>query len=109
MRRRKSKQKIQFSSRSHPAEGVTSLIVGAISLVFLLFLCIFSWSERGQAGLWVGFVGILVLFLSIFGFVLAIKGYRKEDIYMITPITGAVSNGVILVVMMLLYVFGAVS
>ncbi len=108
MRRRKNKQRIQFSSRSHPAEGIASLVAGAVSLVFLLFLCVCSWFEKGAAGLWIGFFGIIVFTISVFGFVLAAKCYRKEDIYMITPVTGAISNGVILVVMMLLYVIGTV-
>ena len=109
MRRRKLKQRIQFSSRSHPAEGIASLVFGGVSLVFLLFSCISSWFEKGASGIWIGFFGILILLLSVVGFVLAAKCYRKEDIYMITPVIGAISNGIILVIMLLLYVIGAVN
>ena len=41
-------------------------------------------------------------------FVMAIKCFKKEDIYMVTPTLGAVLNGIMVISCMLLYVMGAV-
>ena len=84
------------------------MIMGAISLVLLLVLCIISGAERGNAGGWIGVAGIWTMVLAIVGFVFAVKSYRMEDIYRITPTLGSVFNGLVVVAMMLLYVVGTV-
>ena len=108
MSRRRGKQKIQFSNRTHPKSGIISLVMGAVALVILLVLCLISGAERGEAGGWIGIAGIWTLVLSVVGFVLSVKSYRMEDIYLITPILGSVFNGIVVVAMMLLYVVGTV-
>ncbi|MEE3468038.1 MAG: DUF6142 family protein [Eubacterium sp.] len=108
MSRRRSKRNIQFSNRTHPRIGIISLIFGSVALILLFVLCIISGAERGEAGGWIGVAGIWTMVLAIVGFVFAAKSYRMEDIYRITPTLGSVFNGVVVVVMMLLYVVGAV-
>ncbi len=108
MGRRRSKQKIQFSNRTHPRSGILSLTMGALAFLLLLILCLVSGANRGETGGWVGVAGIWILVLAIIGFVLALRSYRMEDIYLITPILGSVFNGVVVVAMMLLYVVGTV-
>ncbi|MBR6228152.1 MAG: hypothetical protein IKQ97_00265 [Eubacterium sp.] len=105
--RRRGKQKIQFSSRTHPKSGILSLVLGALSLLILLFLCLVSGAHKGNPGTWVGVAGIWTLVLSVVGFVVATKSYRMEDIYMITPRLGSILNGLVMVTMVILYVIGA--
>ncbi|MBO6108809.1 MAG: hypothetical protein J6P16_05330 [Eubacterium sp.] len=106
MSRRKGKQIIQFSNRTHPRLGVISMIMGAAALILLSVLCLISGASKGQSGAWIGIAGFWLLVLSIVGFVFSIKSYRLDDIYMVTPTLGSVFNGIVLVVMMLLYVEG---
>ena len=107
-KRKRNRQKIQFSNRTHPKSGIISLVMGAVALIILLVLCLISGANRGESGGWIGIAGIWTLVLSVVGFVLAVKSYRLEDIYMATPTLGAVFNGVVVVAMMLLYVVGTV-
>ena len=108
MARRRGKQNIQFSNRTHPKFGIISLILGAIAFIILFVLCLISGAERGNAGGWIGVAGIWTMVLAIVGFVMAVRSYRLEDIYRITPTLGSVFNGIVVVAMMLLYVIGTV-
>ncbi len=108
-RRRKSKQNIRFSTRSHPRIGILSLIMGAVAIVILITLCLISGADSGMSGPWIGIAGIWTLVMAVVGFVFAVRSYRMEDIYMITPTLGSVFNGTALVVMLLLYVVGTVQ
>ena len=108
MGRKRGKQNIQFSSKTHPRLGIISLIMGSMAIVILIVLCLISGANRGMAGGWIGVAGIWTLVLAIVGFVLAVRSYRLEDIYRITPTLGSVFNGVVVVAMMLLYVVGTV-
>ncbi len=104
--RRRNRQKIQFSSRMHPKSGILSVVLGAFSLLALLFLFLESGANRGNPGTWVGVAGFWILILSVVGFVIATKSYRMEDIHMITPRLGSILNGVVMVSMIVLYVVG---
>ena len=75
--------------------------------MILLFLCLVSGAHRGNPGTWVGVAGIWTLVISVVGFVLSAKSYRLDDIHMITPCLGSVLNGVVMVIMVILYVIGA--
>jgi len=108
MGRRRGKQKIQFSNRTHPRSGIISLVMGAVAFVILLVLFFVSSANKGESGGWIGVAGIWTMALAIVGFVLAVKSYRMEDIYRITPTLGSVFNGIVVVAMMLLYVVGTV-
>lgn len=102
------RKKIQFTDRSHPMQGIISTMVGVISVAFLCVLFVLSCRAKGNAGLFIGILGMLDLAVSVFGFILSLKCFQKEDIYMITPTLGAVLNGMMIISCMLLYVMGAV-
>lgn len=102
-----SRKRIQFTDKSHPVMGIISMIIGSCSFILLLVLCIFSSKAKGTSGLEAGVLGVLDFFASVLGFVLAVKCCRKEDIYMITPTIGAVLNGLLVILCMILYVIGA--
>jgi len=54
----------------------------------------------------IGIVGILLFFLALFGFVLSYKELRKRDIYYRFPLIGIISNGLMLVILMIIYIIG---
>jgi hypothetical protein len=103
-----SRKKIRFTDKTHPAQGIAAALIGVCSLVFLNVLFMLSSKAQGNAGLFIGVLGMLDLAVSIVGFVLALKCYKKEDIYMLTPALGAVLNGLMIICCMLLYVVGSV-
>ncbi len=100
------RKKIQFTDRSHPPMGIISAILGGLSLATLIALCVFSGEVRGKAGIFVGVIGMISMVVSIIGFVLAIKCYRKEEIYVVTPTIGSITNGLLIIVYFLLLFMG---
>lgn len=102
------RKNIRFTDKTHPAQGIAAALTGVCSVVLLNVLFVLSSKAQGDAGLFVGVLGMLDLAISIVGFVLALKCYKKEDIYMITPTLGAVLNGLMIISCMLLYVLGSV-
>lgn len=103
-----SRRKIQFTDKKHPVMGIVSLCIAVAAWILMAVLFYLSSTAKGASGITVGFVGILVLIISFVGFVTAIRCYKKEDIYMTTPTAGAVLNGLLVVLCLLLYVMGTV-
>lgn len=118
MRRRKTagrrrseksrRRKVMFSSKYHPVKGIWSTVIGGICLCIMIFLFMVSGAHRGSSATWVGVAGFWTLALSITGFVLGTKSYRMDDVYMITPMLGSILNGVVMLILVVLYVAGMV-
>ncbi len=102
------RRRIRFSDKTHPAGGIVSVILGIVSLLALVTLCILSGQAKGNAGIGIGFAGMGVLSMSLDGFVLAVRCSREEDIYMSTPAVGSVLNGVLMLIMLMLFIRGVV-
>lgn len=101
------RKKIQFSDKTHPPRGIVSVILGGVTLCLLVTLCIISGRAKGQAGIGIGFAGICALGMSLFGFIIAVRCSREEDIYMVTPAVGSVLNGTLTLMLMVLFFIGA--
>ncbi len=104
-----SRKRIQFTDKKHPMLGIISTMIAIAAWILMGVLFYLSSTEKGTSGIIIGFVGILVLIASAIGFLIAIRCYKKEDIYMTTPMTGAILNGFLVVLCLLLYVLGTVS
>lgn len=101
------RKRIRFSDKSHPPRGIVSVGLGVLTCAILLILCIVSGKAKGNAGIGIGFAGIGALGMSIAGFILAVRCSREEDIYMVTPAVGSVLNGVLTLILMMLFIKGA--
>lgn len=101
------RRKVQFTDKKHPIHGIVSMVIAVTSLLMMLILFIGSGMARGKGSIVYGYLGILNLIFSVVGFVLALRCLKKEDIYMTTPTVGAVLNGVIIIVYLILYFLGA--
>lgn len=101
-----NRKRIQFTDKKHPVMGIVSMGIAVIAWILMVVLFYFSSAAKGAAGIVIGFAGVLVLATSAFGFVMAIRCYKKEDIYMTAPTVGAILNGVLVVLCLLLYVMG---
>ena len=76
------RRKIQFTDKKHPFIGIVSMVISLLSLIGMIALFIGSGMAKGNAGIVYGYLGILNLSVSVVGFVLSLRCYRKEDIYM---------------------------
>ncbi len=101
------RKKIRFSDKTHPTQGIVSVGLGILSVIVLIVLFIVSEKAKGNAGIEIGFAGFWAIGMSIVGFILAIRCSRDEDIYMVTPAVGSVLNGVLTLILMILFFIGA--
>lgn len=101
------RRKIQFTDKKHPFIGIVSMIIAFISLIGMIALFVGSGMAKGNAGILYGYLGIVNLIVSVVGFVLSLRCYRKEDVYMTTPAVGSVLNGIIIILFLILYFEGA--
>lgn len=106
MRIKRNKEMIHFSGRRHTKLGICSMIIGIISILGLLAASIISGLARGQGGFVLGVAGLCLFALSIFGFVLSYKAFKKKDIFYRFPIIGAVLNGFMTILLLVIYILG---
>ena len=84
------------------------MVLGVLSIIILLTLCIVSGHAKGRAGMEIGALGLATMVLSIIGFVLAVRCNKEEDIYHVTPAVGSVLNGIMILLFMVLFIKGAI-
>ncbi len=97
----------KFSDKIHPAKGVISTGIGVVTVLGLLALCIISSRSKGNGGLLLGSLGLVVFVFSIIGFVLAILSIKQKEIHYSFPVVGIMINGIIMTICFILYVLGA--
>ena len=97
---------MRFSDKKHSVRGIISLLISIISILLLGILFYFSSLAKGEGGSLLGAIGLILLIFSSAGFILAIKAYKEKDIYYQAPILGSILNGVIFIVLFILYIMG---
>lgn len=103
---RRNKEMIHFSGRRHTRMGIVSTIIGVLVILGFLTICIISGMAGGKGGFILGVTGLLLFVLSVTGFVLSYKAYKKKDIFYRFPIIGSVLNGFMLIVLLVIYLLG---
>lgn len=99
-------RKIRFTDKKHPTRGVISFLIAVVSLIFMISLFIGSSRAAGNGGIAYGYLGLLNFAIAVAGFVMALRCYKLEDIYMTTPAIGSVVNGCIALIYLFLYFLG---
>ncbi len=105
---RRKKEVFKFSGRSHSVRGVISVIAGFVTLIALLVLSVVSSFSKGNGGLIIGIIGMLLFAISVAGFILGIKSCREKEIYYAAPVTGMVLNGFLSIIFFILYMLGLI-
>lgn len=103
---KRKKEMIHFSGRRHTKLGICSMVIGIMSILGLLAASILSGIYHGQGGIILGVAGIGLFALSVFGFVLSYKSFKKKDIFYRFPIVGAVLNGFMTILLLVIYMLG---
>ena len=110
--RRKEHSNIKFTDRTTPIKGILSLILAVASLALLVFLLVQSVKmiDAGlTTGLQLGAGGFLALLLSLIGLILGIRCFSMHNIYRHLPVAGTISNSVVVILLVALYVLGLVG
>lgn len=97
---------IHFSGRRHTKLGISSTLIGVVTVIGFLTISISSGVAGGRGSIVLGIIGILLFCLAIFGFVLSYKAFKKKDIFYRFPIIGAVLNGFMIILLLTLYILG---
>lgn len=107
--RRRGQSSYKFSDRTHPVMAVISVLIASAASIALAVMCILSGLHGGTGSIVYGIAGIIMMFSTIGGLVLAVLSFRKESVHYTFPVVGAVMNGLLSVLYILIYIFGAVS
>jgi hypothetical protein len=105
-RKKRKKEGLRLTDKKHPVQGIWSTVLGILSLVMFLILCIMSGEEGGASGIEIGFMGIFCGVVSIAGFILALLALRRENIRQLFPSLGVVINGLMILLYLLVYIAG---
>lgn len=101
-----NKDMIKFSGRSHTKLGVFSAVIGFAVVIGFISISMISAKSRGDGGLILGLMGLLLFGMAIFGFVIAYKSFQQKDIYYRFPIIGVALNGIMTVLLLMIYIIG---
>jgi hypothetical protein len=101
-----NKEIIHFSGRRHTKTGIFSMVIGIVDILGFVAISIASGAARGNGGLLLGVVGLLLFALSVFGFVMSYRSFKKKDIFYRFPIIGGVINGFMVILLLILYIVG---
>lgn len=107
--KKKYKKNYKFSDKTHPIMGILSVIIAIIGLITFGTICMQSGLQNGSTTFVMGLIGVLLFVVSIVGFILAIKSFKKNEIHYRFPILGLLLNGFMMVLFITLYVLGLVG
>ena len=80
IKKKRKKDGLHLTDKKHPKQGIASTILGLLSLVLFLVLCILSGQAGGNAGIWIGIWGVVLAVINIWGFVLGMISLKLENI-----------------------------
>lgn len=100
------KGNIKFSDKSHTVNGIISTIVGAISVAIMFTIITVSCMQRGEAGVYIGAIGLTGLIIAIVGLYLGIKSFGERECYYLFSKIGCILNTVMILIWVSFYVIG---
>lgn len=86
--------------------GLISIFMGIGTVIGMVLLLVCSYLEGGQAGIWIGVLGILLIAVALAAVIMAITGLKDPDAMHGRPIAGIIENLIIFVLLILLYLSG---
>jgi hypothetical protein len=103
---KRDKDMIRFSGRKHPSIGIWSAVIGILTVLGFVAISSVSGAMNGKGGVILGFLGVLLLALAVFGFYLSCKAFKQRDVFYRFPVIGSVLNGVMIIVFIVVYIYG---
>ncbi len=103
---RSRKRRIKFSDKSHATKGILATILGTISLVLMIVLVIISYSEKGDAGIYVGSIGLVAFVMAIIGLITGISSFKERERYYLFSKIGSLLSAMIIVLWIAIYIIG---
>ncbi|MEI3521325.1 MAG: DUF6142 family protein [Anaerosacchariphilus sp.] len=74
----------KFTDKKHTKQGLLSVACGGTALILTAASLSLAYQRSGQAGSIVSLLGVFAMLASVVGFVLALRGFQEEDVYVIS-------------------------
>ena len=97
-----------FKRKAPSKKGIISCILALLAFLIFAIASLRSAGMEGNAPEPVGLMGISSAMLCITGLVFAHEGVREREVGYLFPIAGTVLNGLLLVYLLWLYVYGLI-
>lgn len=101
-----ARHKYKFSNKKHSVGGVISTVMAVIAAVLFGRAVAISFGARGEGGMEVGSFALSALAVAFFGCVMGILSYRESDRYYTFSFIGALFNGIMAIVLIMLFIVG---
>lgn len=102
----KKRYKYAFTKKKHSKLGITSSIFAGISLGLFCISSVCSLAFHGKGGMYLGAMGLAAIGISVYGFILGLKSFSEKNRDQLYCKTGAVGNGVLMVIWLALFLMG---
>lgn len=102
----KKRELFHLSGRKHTRHGVVSTIIGIFVIVGFISISIISSTTHGKGGEILGLIGLILLAMSVYGFIMAYKAFQAKDIFYRFPIIGIVLNSIMVILLFILFILG---
>lgn len=107
-RKREKESSLHLTDKHHPPLAIGATILALVSLGIFGTVCFLAGESDGHAGLMAGLVGMICLLIAAVGFVMSWVSLHQDDIRPLFPTIASVSNGLLVIFYMALYIWGAV-
>ncbi|MDE6853351.1 MAG: hypothetical protein K2J67_12865 [Lachnospiraceae bacterium] len=107
-KKRQKESSLHLTDKHHPPLAIAATVLALVSVGLFGAVCISAGESDGQAGLVAGLLGMVCLLIAAVGFVMSWISLHQDDIRPLFPTIASVSNGLLVIFYMALYIWGAV-
>lgn len=107
-KKRRRRGGYDFTDKVHSQRGIASVTMAVSAFIGFIGLITASCMEKGNGGFGIGAGGITVCFIIITGLILGILALREDEVKFTYPIAGIISNGILLISGIVIYLMGFV-
>ena len=102
----RKRYKYSLTNKNYAAGGVVSTGCAGISLGLFCLAALCSMAYHGNGGPYLGALGLAALGISIYGFIMGLRGFSEKHKSQRFCKIGAMSNGVIMILWLALFLVG---
>lgn len=102
----KKRYKYSFTKKRHSRGGIESSVFALASCLIFLGASVCSLAMKGNGGMYLGAAGLVAIGLSVIGFILGLRSFSEENKDFLYSKIGSVSNGVLMVIWLALFLVG---
>lgn len=100
------KRMYSFAEKKQSKRGITSTVLGVISLIIMLTLVYIAFFTGGAGGFYLGSIGLLSIVFAIAGISYGLYSFREKDVYYTFSQVGSILNGCILAAWIFMVIIG---